>query len=65
MDRSTNRSRHPLQHGEVEVLVMGEGPEWETIEYGADAAAEGKHKPSSFSATFLPNKRGMVDCAVV
>ena len=36
--------RHTLQRDDVEVLVMGEGLEWETIEYGADAAAEGRHK---------------------
>ncbi len=36
--------RHTLQRDDVEVLVMGEGLEWETIEYGADAVAEGRHK---------------------
>jgi putative NIF3 family GTP cyclohydrolase 1 type 2 len=36
--------RHMLQREDVDVLVMGEAHEWETIEYAADAAAEGRHK---------------------
>lgn len=33
-----------LRRDDVEVLVIGEAHEWETVEYVADAAAEGRHK---------------------
>jgi len=55
--------RHTLQRGDVEVLVMGEGLEWETIEYGADAAAEGKHKALIILGHIPSEQSGMEDCA--
>lgn len=55
--------RHMLQREEVEVLVMGEGLEWETIEYGADAAAEGKHKALIVLGHIPSEQAGMEDCA--
>lgn len=36
--------RRFLQRDDVEVLVMGEAHEWETILYAADAVAQGRHK---------------------
>ena len=33
-----------LQRDDVEVLVIGEAREWETIPYAADAISQGKHK---------------------
>ncbi len=33
-----------LRRDDVDVLLIGEVPEWETIEYVNDAVAEGKHK---------------------
>ncbi len=55
--------RHTLQRDDVEVLVMGEGLEWETIEYGADAAAEGKHKALIILGHIPSEQAGMEDCA--
>jgi putative NIF3 family GTP cyclohydrolase 1 type 2 len=55
--------RHMLQRDDVEVLVMGEGLEWETIEYGADAAAEGKHKALIILGHISSEQAGMEDCA--
>lgn len=55
--------RHTLQRDDVEVLVMGEGLEWETIEYGADAAAEGKHKALIVLGHIPSEQEGMRDCA--
>ncbi len=55
--------RHTLQRDDVEVLVMGEGLEWETIEYGADAATEGKHKALIILGHIPSEQAGMQDCA--
>jgi putative NIF3 family GTP cyclohydrolase 1 type 2 len=33
-----------LQRDDVEVLVIGEAREWETIEYAADMVTQGRHK---------------------
>ncbi len=35
---------HALGRDEVEVLLMGDGPEWETIQYVPNAVAEGRKK---------------------
>jgi putative NIF3 family GTP cyclohydrolase 1 type 2 len=56
--------RHWLQRDDVQVLVMGEGLEWETIEYGADAAAEGMHKALIVLGHIPSEQAGMEDCAV-
>jgi len=55
--------RHTLQRDGVQVLVMGEGLEWETIEYGADAAAEGKQKALIILGHIPSEQAGMEDCA--
>ena len=56
--------RHMLQRDDVEVLVTGEGLEWETIEYGADAAAEGVHKALIILGHIPSEQAGMEDCAL-
>ena len=56
--------RHTLQRDDVQVLVMGEGLEWETIEYGADAAAEGKQKALIILGHIPSEQAGMEDCAL-
>lgn len=56
--------RNTLQRDDVQVLVMGEGLEWETIEYGADAAAEGKQKALIILGHIPSEQAGMEDCAV-
>ena len=55
--------RHMLQRDDVEVLVMGEGLEWETIEYGADAVAEGRPKALIILGHIPSEQAGMDDCA--
>jgi len=55
--------RHMLQRDDVEVLVMGEGLEWETIEYGADAVAEGKRKALVILGHIPSEQSGMEECA--
>lgn len=55
--------RHMLQRDDVQALVMGEGLEWETIEYGADAAAEGKPKALIILGHIPSEQAGMDDCA--
>ncbi len=55
--------RHTLQRDDVQVLVMGEGLEWETIEYGADAAAEAKQKALIILGHIPSEQAGMEDCA--
>jgi len=52
-----------LQRDDVEVLVMGEGVEWETVEYADDAAAEGRHKALIILGHIPSEQAGMEDCA--
>ena len=60
----TVSQRRMLQGDRVEVLAIGEVPEWETIEYVADAAAEGKHKALILLGHIASEQPGMEDCAV-
>lgn len=52
-----------LRRDDVEVLVIGEVPEWETIEYVADAAAEGKRKALILMGHIPSEQAGMENCA--
>jgi putative NIF3 family GTP cyclohydrolase 1 type 2 len=52
-----------LQRDDVEVLAIGEVPEWETIEYVSDAAAEGKHKALILIGHIPSEQAGMENCA--
>jgi putative NIF3 family GTP cyclohydrolase 1 type 2 len=55
--------RRALQRDDVEVLLIGEVPEWETIEYVSDAAAQGKRK-ALFLVGHIPSEQpGMETCA--
>ena len=56
-------ARHMLQRDDVEVLVIGEGVEWEIVEYADDAAAEGKHKALIILGHIPSEQAGMEDCA--
>jgi putative NIF3 family GTP cyclohydrolase 1 type 2 len=47
----------------VEVLVIGEVPEWETIEYVSDAAAEGRKKALILMGHIPSEQAGMDACA--
>jgi putative NIF3 family GTP cyclohydrolase 1 type 2 len=52
-----------LRRDDVQVLVIGEVPEWETIEYVADAAAEGRQKALILMGHIPSEQAGMANCA--
>ena len=55
--------RRALQRPEVEVLLIGEVPEWETIEYVNDAVAQGKRKALLLVGHIPSEQPGMENCA--
>lgn len=55
--------RRMLKRDDVEVLVIGEVPEWETIEYVADAASQGKRKALILMGHIPSEQAGMENCA--
>ena len=55
--------RRVLQRDDVEVLVIGEVPEWETILYVSDAAAQGKKKALILMGHIPSEQAGMQNCA--
>jgi putative NIF3 family GTP cyclohydrolase 1 type 2 len=57
------RQRHMLQREDVEALLTGEAREWETIEYGDDAVAEGKRKALIVLGHIPSEQAGMEECA--
>ena len=57
------RHRALLAREDVEVLAIGEVPEWETIEYVSDAVSEGKHKALVLLGHIPSEQPGMIDCA--
>jgi len=59
----TERHRQMLERDDVEVLAIGEVPEWETIEYVADAVAEGQHKALILLGHIPSEQPGMEYCA--
>ncbi len=56
-------ARRTLQRDDVEVLVMGETVEWETVEYADDASAEGRHKALIILGHIPSEQPGMEECA--
>ena len=59
----TERHLSFLRRDDVEVLVIGEVPEWETIEYVSDAAAEGRRKALILMGHIPSEQAGMASCA--
>jgi putative NIF3 family GTP cyclohydrolase 1 type 2 len=55
--------RRMLQRGDVDALIVGEVPEWETIEYVIDAAAQGKRKALILLGHIPSEQAGMEECA--
>jgi putative NIF3 family GTP cyclohydrolase 1 type 2 len=53
-----------LQRSEVEVLIIGETNEWETVEYVRDAVALGKRKALILLGHAISEEGGMQFCAV-
>ena len=52
-----------LEISGVQVLVTGESREWETVEYAADAATEGKPKALIILGHIPSEQAGMEECA--
>jgi putative NIF3 family GTP cyclohydrolase 1 type 2 len=52
-----------LAREDVEVLLIGESGEWETIEYARDAAEQGKHKALIILGHVPSEEAGMEECA--
>jgi putative NIF3 family GTP cyclohydrolase 1 type 2 len=52
-----------LRSDDVEVLLAGEVPEWETIEYVRDANAQGRHKALILLGHAISEEAGMKQCA--
>ncbi len=52
-----------LQYPQVEVLIAGEAPEWETYLYANDAVEQGKNKAVIFLGHIKSEESGMKYCA--
>lgn len=57
------RETHFLEMESVEVLLVGETREWETVEYAADAVTEGKRKALIVIGHVPSEQAGMDECA--
>jgi len=64
MPGAAGAARHfqVLRRDDVEVLVIGEVPEWETIEYVSDAAAQGRPKALILMGHIPSEQAGMASC---
>ena len=51
-----------LERPDVEVLLIGETPEWETVEYVADASSQGKRKALIIFGHIPSEQAGMEEC---
>jgi putative NIF3 family GTP cyclohydrolase 1 type 2 len=56
------RETHALEMDDVEVLLVGETREWETVEYAADAVSEGKKKALIVIGHVPSEQAGMEEC---
>lgn len=56
------RETHALERDDVEVLMVGETREWETVEYAADAVTEGKRKALIVIGHIPSEQAGMEEC---
>jgi putative NIF3 family GTP cyclohydrolase 1 type 2 len=57
------RETHALEMEKVEVLLVGETREWETVEYAADAVSEGRKKALLVIGHVPSEQAGMEECA--
>lgn len=51
-----------LERPDVQALLIGETPEWETVEYVADAASQGKRKALLILGHIPSEQEGMREC---
>jgi len=57
------RETHALERDDVQVLLVGETREWETVEYAADAVSQ-KHSKALIVIGHIPSEQpGMEECA--
>jgi len=56
------RETHALEMEKVEVLLVGETREWETVEYAADAVSEGRKKALIVIGHVPSEQAGMEEC---
>jgi putative NIF3 family GTP cyclohydrolase 1 type 2 len=59
----SDRQIEMLERDEVEALLIGETPEWETVEYVADAVTEHKRKALVIIGHIPSEQAGMEECA--
>jgi putative NIF3 family GTP cyclohydrolase 1 type 2 len=57
------RETHELAMDNVDVLLVGETREWETVEYAADAVSQGKKKALIIIGHVPSEQAGMEECA--
>jgi putative NIF3 family GTP cyclohydrolase 1 type 2 len=57
------RETHALERDDVEVLLVGETREWETVEYAADAVTQGRKKALIVLGHIPAEQAGMEECA--
>ncbi len=53
---------HALERDDVQVLLVGETREWETVEYAADAVTQGKNKALIVIGHIPSEQPGMLEC---
>jgi putative NIF3 family GTP cyclohydrolase 1 type 2 len=56
------RESHALERDDVQVLLVGETREWETVEYAADAVTEGRKKALIVIGHIPSEQSGMEEC---
>ncbi len=59
----SQREIHALEQDDVQVLMVGETREWETVEYAADAVSEGRKKALVVIGHIPSEQPGMEECA--
>lgn len=59
----SEREIHALEQDDVQVLMVGETREWETVEYAADAVSEGRKKALIVIGHIPSEQPGIEECA--
>ena len=62
-EAGSQREIHALEQDDVQVLLVGETREWETVEYAADAVSEGRKKALIVIGHIPSEQPGMEECA--
>jgi putative NIF3 family GTP cyclohydrolase 1 type 2 len=58
----SEREIHALEQDDVQVLMVGETREWETVEYAADAVSEGRKKALIVIGHIPSEQPGIEEC---